>query len=119
MRKALRACDLVYLVGGEEFVVLLPGADLDRTLEVGERLRVAVAEQGMGAVGVTMSLGAAAARGGGVRFEELYSATDAALYTAKRGGRNRVCADARPRGDLRALRGGRSTRRLPNCKLRR
>ena len=48
MRKALRAFDLVYRVGGEEFVVLLPGADLERTLEVGERLRAAVAEQRTG-----------------------------------------------------------------------
>jgi diguanylate cyclase (GGDEF)-like protein len=92
MRKALRAFDLVYRVGGEEFVVLLPGADLERTLEVGDRLREAVAECRTGDVAITMSLGAAAARGGGVRFLDLYGAADAALYTAKRGGRNRVCA---------------------------
>ena len=92
MRKALRAFDLVYRVGGEEFVVLLPGADLERTLEVGERLRAAVAEQRTGDIAVTMSLGAAAARGGGVRFLDLYGAADAALYAAKRDGRNRVCA---------------------------
>jgi diguanylate cyclase (GGDEF)-like protein len=92
MRKALRAFDLVYRVGGEEFVVLLPGADLEHTVEVGERLREAVAEGRTGDVAVTMSLGAAAARGGGVRFIELYGAADAALYAAKRDGRNRVCA---------------------------
>jgi diguanylate cyclase (GGDEF)-like protein len=92
MRKALRAFDLVYRVGGEEFVVLLPGADLERTLEVGERLREAVAECRTGDVAVTMSIGAAAARGGGVRFLDLYGAADAALYAAKRGGRDRVCA---------------------------
>jgi diguanylate cyclase (GGDEF)-like protein len=92
MRKALRAFDLVYRVGGEEFVVLLPGADLERTVEVGERLRQAVAEQRTGDIGVTMSIGAAAARGGGVRFLDLYGAADAALYAAKRGGRDRVCA---------------------------
>ena len=92
MRKALRAFDLVYRVGGEEFVVLLPGADLERTLEVGERLRAAVAEQRTGDIAVTMSIGAAAARGGGVRFVDLYGAADAALYAAKRDGRNRVAA---------------------------
>jgi diguanylate cyclase (GGDEF)-like protein len=92
MRKALRAFDLVYRVGGEEFVVLLPGADLEHTVEVGERLRAAVAEQTTQGIRVTMSLGAAAARGAGVRFADLYGAADAALYTAKRAGRDRVCA---------------------------
>jgi diguanylate cyclase (GGDEF)-like protein len=96
MRKALRAFDLVYRVGGEEFVVLLPGADLERTLEVGERLRAAVAEQRTGEIAVTMSIGAAAARGGGVRFVDLYGAADAALYAAKRDGRDRVAAGTRP-----------------------
>jgi diguanylate cyclase (GGDEF)-like protein len=92
MRKALRAFDLVYRVGGEEFVVLLPGADLARTLEVGERVREAVAAQRTGDIAVTMSVGAAAARGGGVRFLDLYGAADAALYAAKRDGRDRVAA---------------------------
>ncbi|HTE61606.1 MAG TPA: GGDEF domain-containing protein [Solirubrobacteraceae bacterium] len=92
MRKALRAFDLVYRIGGEEFVVLLPGADLDRTVDVGERLRAAVAEQRTGDIAVTMSLGAAAARGSAVRFTELYGAADAALYAAKRAGRDRVSA---------------------------
>jgi diguanylate cyclase (GGDEF)-like protein len=92
MRKALRAFDLVYRIGGEEFVVLLPGADLERTIEVGERLRAAVAESRSGELTVTMSLGAAAARGRGVRFADLYAAADSALYAAKRSGRDRVCA---------------------------
>jgi len=96
MRKALRAFDLVYRVGGEEFVVLLPGADLERTLEVGERLRAAVAEQRTDEFSVTMSVGAAAARGGGVRFLDLYGAADAALYDAKRSGRDRVCTAGTP-----------------------
>jgi len=97
LRKALRAFDLVYRIGGEEFVVLLPGADLPHALEVGERLRAAVAEQRTGDVAVTMSLGVTAARGGEVRFAELYGAADAALYQAKRSGRNRVCAAGAPR----------------------
>jgi diguanylate cyclase (GGDEF)-like protein len=92
MRKALRAFDLVYRIGGEEFVVLLPGADLERTIEVAERLRMAVAESRSGDIAVTMSLGAASARGSAVRFADLYAAADAALYAAKRSGRDRVCA---------------------------
>jgi diguanylate cyclase (GGDEF)-like protein len=92
MRKELRAFDLVYRIGGEEFAVLLPGADLERTIEVGERLRLAVAASRTGELAVTMSLGAAAARGRAVRFADLYAAADAALYAAKRSGRDRVCA---------------------------
>jgi len=92
MRKALRAFDLVYRIGGEEFVVLLPGADVEHTIEVGERLREAVARSRTGDIGVTMSLGAAAARGSAVRFASLYGDADAALYEAKRAGRDRVCA---------------------------
>jgi diguanylate cyclase (GGDEF)-like protein len=92
LRKALRAFDLVYRIGGEEFVVLLPGADLEHTLEVAERLRAAVGEHRTGDIAVTMSVGAAAARGRAVRFADLYSAADAALYEAKRSGRDRVCA---------------------------
>ena len=90
MRKALRAFDLIYRVGGEEFVVLLPGADLAKTIEVGERLRAAVAEAAPSGIRVTLSAGAAAATGRDVRFAELYAEADAALLRAKRGGRDRV-----------------------------
>jgi diguanylate cyclase (GGDEF)-like protein len=90
MRKALRAFDLIYRVGGEEFVVLLPGADLAKTVEVGERLREAVAAASPHGIRVTLSAGAAAATGEGVRFADLYADADAALLRAKRGGRDRV-----------------------------
>jgi diguanylate cyclase (GGDEF)-like protein len=94
MRKALRAFDLIYRVGGEEFVVLLPGADLAKTVEVGERLRAAVAEAAPSGIRVTLSAGAAAATGRDVRFAELYAEADAALLRAKRSGRDRVEAAA-------------------------
>jgi diguanylate cyclase (GGDEF)-like protein len=94
MRKALRAFDLIYRVGGEEFVVLLPGADLAKTVEVGECLRAAVAEAAPNGIRVTLSAGAAAATGRDVRFAELYAEADAALLRAKRGGRDRVEAAA-------------------------
>jgi diguanylate cyclase (GGDEF)-like protein len=92
MRKALRAFDLIYRVGGEEFVVLLPGADLEQTIEVGERLRTAVAGCTTGGVRVTLSAGAASATGAAVSFSELYAQADAALLRAKRAGRDRVMA---------------------------
>jgi diguanylate cyclase (GGDEF)-like protein len=90
MRKSLRAFDLIYRVGGEEFVVLLPGADLEKTREVGERLRLAVGESTSAGVRVTLSVGAAAASGTGATYTALFAEADAALYRAKRGGRDRV-----------------------------
>lgn len=89
MRNALRAFDLIYRIGGEEFVVLLPGADLEKAAEIAERLRETVAAQPEGGVEVTVSVGAAASCGE-FDFQRLYGEADAALYEAKRAGRNRV-----------------------------
>lgn len=90
MRSELRAFDLIYRLGGEEFAILLPGADLEKTREIAERLRVAVAQSSTGGVSVTMSFGAGAVSGNDVRLAQLYTQADAALYEAKRAGRNRV-----------------------------
>jgi diguanylate cyclase (GGDEF)-like protein len=92
MRSELRAFDLVYRLGGEEFAILLPGADLAKTREIAERLRRAVAGSSTGGISVTMSFGAGAVGGDGVRLAQLYAQADAALYEAKRAGRNRVGA---------------------------
>jgi diguanylate cyclase (GGDEF)-like protein len=92
MRSELRSFDLVYRLGGEEFAILLPGADLEKTREIAERLRRAVAESSTGGIGVTMSFGAGAISGSDVRLARLYAQADAALYEAKRAGRNRVGA---------------------------
>ena len=94
LRTELRDYDVVYRLGGEEFVVVLPGADLARTEDVAERLRAAVANASTGGISVTMSFGAAAVSGGGVRFPHVYAEADAALYEAKRSGRNRVALAA-------------------------
>jgi diguanylate cyclase (GGDEF)-like protein len=94
LRDELRAFDLVYRVGGEEFAVLLPGADLEAAGEVAERLRAAVAGCRAGGLEVTLSIGVAAEGGTGTRFAQLYAKADAALYAAKRGGRNRVATVA-------------------------
>jgi two-component system cell cycle response regulator len=94
----LRPYDLLGRYGGEEFVVVLPGCDLAQAAEVAERLREHVAGQPVslpeGPVELTVSLGAAAADPArGEDLATLLQAVDAALYRAKRGGRNRVeCA---------------------------
>jgi diguanylate cyclase (GGDEF)-like protein len=95
LRKALRAFDLVYRAGGEEFLVLLPGADLERAAELAEALRRAVAEAPQGGHEVTMSFGAAASLlDEPFEYQAVFAAADAALYEAKHSGRNRVCPPA-------------------------
>ncbi len=91
LREALRAFDLVYRTGGEEFVVLLPGANEDYATEVAQKLRCAVAARECGGHSVTMSFGVAASAADGFNYEAVFAQADRALYEAKRGGRDRVC----------------------------
>jgi diguanylate cyclase (GGDEF)-like protein len=97
IRKSLRSFELVYRIGGEEFLLLLPGANLDTGLEVAERVRMAVASARPGELDLTLSAGVATAAGVRVSYEELFRAADRALLDAKRGGRDRVVAAAAPR----------------------
>jgi len=97
MRKHLRALDHVYRVGGEEFVAVLPGADLDSAEEAAERLREAVAAACPAGIYVSISFGVVAASGSDCAdFDCLYRAADAALYQAKDEGRNSVRLAAGP-----------------------
>ena len=90
MRNSLRAFDLVYRIGGEEFVVVLPGATIAKSREIAERLRLAVAASGPKGVDVSISFGVAAGTAGDLGFGLLYEQADKALYEAKEAGRNRV-----------------------------
>jgi diguanylate cyclase (GGDEF)-like protein len=90
MRSALRTFELIYRYGGEEFVIVLPGAEAADGAEIAERVRLAVAASRPGALDMTVSLGVAAARGPAVELGSLFRAADEALYEAKRAGRNRV-----------------------------
>jgi diguanylate cyclase (GGDEF)-like protein len=90
MRKALRSFELFYRLGGEEFVVLLPGMDAEGGLQVGERLRAALEASRPAGVEMTLSVGVAAGTGDAIEYDELYPRADRALYAAKGAGRNRV-----------------------------
>jgi diguanylate cyclase (GGDEF)-like protein len=90
MRKSLRSFELMYRLGGEEFLIVLPRVDLDEGMAVAERLREIVERSRPGDLEITISLGVAVARGEGVDYERLFAAADQALYAAKRAGRNRV-----------------------------
>jgi len=96
MRRSLRSFELVYRLGGDEFLIVLPGAALDDALQLGERVRVALEQARPGGLEVTVSVGVASARGA-VAFDSLFRAADEALYVAKHEGRNRVAA-APPEG---------------------
>ncbi len=93
MRRELRAYDLAYRIGGEEFLVLVPGADLTRAQAIAEQLRAVVDSQLLaGGIDVTISCGVSASHHGwAFDYPTLFSGADAALYRAKWSGRNRVC----------------------------
>ncbi|KAB2347439.1 sensor domain-containing diguanylate cyclase [Actinomadura rudentiformis] len=94
----LRDYDVVGRFGGEEFVVLLPGADTVEACRVAERLRGRVRRLAVpaedGTVGVTISVGVSLFRMHGEDLIELLAAADLALYRAKESGRDRVCLPA-------------------------
>jgi diguanylate cyclase (GGDEF)-like protein len=93
LRKRLRAFDLAYRIGGEEFLVLLPGADTRECATIAEDLRRAIATGTVGdGTQLTISFGvSASARGAGFDYDRVFAAADEALYEAKSEGRNRVC----------------------------
>ncbi len=92
LRKTLRAFDLCYRTGGEEFLVLLPGADLSQAALLAEQLREAAAGLERDSGQVTMSFGVAASTASeAFDYETVFGEADAALYEAKRAGRDRVC----------------------------
>jgi diguanylate cyclase (GGDEF)-like protein len=95
MRTNLRAGDSIYRVGGEEILVVLPGASRTDALGVAERLRLAVRERRPAGVPVTVSIGVAVSRRDPLGSDELVGLADEALYSAKAAGRDRVvvCAN--------------------------
>jgi diguanylate cyclase (GGDEF)-like protein len=93
MRATLRAGDSIYRVGGEEILVILPGAGHEDAIEIAERLCVAVRERRPSGVEVSLSIGVAVAEPETIDTEDLLARADASLYAAKAGGRDRVFVD--------------------------
>ncbi|NYT25428.1 diguanylate cyclase [Alcaligenaceae bacterium] len=97
IRETSREFDIPARIGGEEFSVLLPNTAIDNAFLAAERLRLAIAAQpivlanGAG-FHLTTSIGLATLRRGET-LEDLMKRADAALYAAKRNGRNRVEID--------------------------
>ena len=96
MRKALRSFELIYRLGGEEFLILIPGAGLEEGVAISERLRGTLEKSRPGGLDLTASFGVSAAGGGDVVYDRLFKAADEALYEAKAAGRNCVVAARSP-----------------------
>ena len=93
LRANMRNRDLLSRLGGEELAVLLPDTNASTAHQIGERLRGAIEALDIHWEGqtirITASFGVAVAPGS-LPANELFVQADAALYAAKRGGRNRV-----------------------------
>ena len=99
LRRGVRAGDTVGRYGGEEFLIVLPDATGSLVEETAERLRRTISEEmyaGERAIRVTASFGSAAVDRSVVSAGALIDRADAALYEAKRRGRN--CSVAAPGG---------------------
>ena len=95
IQSMLRSDDIVGRFGGEEFVVLLPGADLEQAMGAAERCRAAVESMeipGAPYLSITASVGVAAFPDHGAELDILLKASDRAMYKAKADGRNRVAS---------------------------
>lgn len=98
LKNASRAEDMVFRFGGEEFVLILSGADLTLALNIAERIRHLIADEPFIYQGqemrATISIGLATASGDHGGADSLIQAADAALYQAKQQGRNCVVVAA-------------------------
>ena len=91
LSNSCRSVDLAARYGGEEFCLLLPNTDIDEAEQIAERLRGLISETIIEGPGkITASLGVANFPRHANEPEELFEAADAALYTAKANGRNKV-----------------------------
>lgn len=91
IRTSSREADILCRNGGEEFLMVLPGTDLEIAAQIAERLRKMVAEMDRGDIDkITISLGVAAGTSSKNHAEKVLKKADEALYLAKQEGRNRV-----------------------------
>jgi diguanylate cyclase (GGDEF)-like protein len=99
LRKELRTFELLYRIGGEELLLVLPGAGLAAGCDVAEQLRRTIERSQPAGLTVTTSVGVCSATGDGIEYSSMFEAADRALYEAKRRGRNRVAYAVAVDGD--------------------
>jgi diguanylate cyclase (GGDEF)-like protein len=97
----LRGYDQKFRIGGEEFVICVPGQPGDVAAQVAERLRLRIERTPLtlaeGQIPITVSVGHAGALADDPDWEAVLKRADLALYEAKQGGRNRVVSAPRQR----------------------
>jgi diguanylate cyclase (GGDEF)-like protein len=101
IKRSLRPYDSIGRMGGEEFLIIVPGCNALNAFSQAERFRNVIAREPVatpdGSIAVTVSMGVAVAEHGElVSPESLMRSADLALYRAKRAGRNRVEAAIPP-----------------------
>jgi diguanylate cyclase (GGDEF)-like protein len=96
IRETIRSYDTVGRIGGEEFLIISPGVEVDEAVGLAERVRERIGAQEIGndelKVKVTLSIGVTTLMPGDLGVESLMKRADQALYQAKDQGRNRVVA---------------------------
>ena len=94
LMESVRGSDAVYRYGGEEFVIMLADTDNEGAAIIAERIRADIVSHtlayGMEVLSITASLGVCTYNGA-ENAESLIKRADAAMYEAKRQGRNRLC----------------------------
>ncbi len=90
LRETVRTDETVARLGGEEFALILAGAETLRARDASERFRAAIGEVSSGGSGLSASAGLASWPADAASAEELLGAADRALYRAKRSGKNRT-----------------------------
>ena len=88
LKTSVRSSDYVIRWGGEEFIVILPGCDMKKALEIAEKIRVNIESGESTICPVTASIGVAEYIGGS--YHDVIECADVALYRAKKNGRNQV-----------------------------
>ena len=94
LRASVRPHDTVARLGGEEFSILLPGADTEAAYEVAERARTAIRQVSVEGRTLSSSAGVASDASPGMRPAQLLQRADRALYDAKRRGRGQTVISA-------------------------
>jgi diguanylate cyclase (GGDEF)-like protein len=95
VRTALRGGDIFARLGGEEFILMLPGQDASDACQMADRLRLLVAQMSVAGCPsrITVSAGVASLENESEQIDDLLRRADRGLYLAKNQGRNRVCVE--------------------------